>query len=364
MPLRKPTICIVTCYHQPDYIRAVTLRKGLVDSDVFQDVIVIKNRHTGIRRYTDVLIDLIKIRLTKNPDTYLITFRAYEILPFVLAIGYGKKIIYDEFINPVEWFVYEHKYFSGRLAFLGTALRRIFTALMRRTSHILTDTASHADYSSHLMNIPRDHYASIPVATDESVFRPLPTIQPPADTFTVLYYSSVLPLHGVQYVLDAAVLLSQHADITFRIIGGKQPFQLDVQAAIAKGAHIVYEKWVDYDKLPEAFAKSNLCIGGPFGDTLQSRFVITGKTYQILSSAKPVLVGKNQETALFTDKKNALVVPQADAQAIADAVLWAYDNPKKLDSIAREGSKLYTAHLSSKRVAADLRHLFVNKHIF
>lgn len=359
---RKPTICIVTCYRQPDYLRAATLRQGLKDSKVFGEVTIVKNRHTNVLRYADVLLELLKVRFTKNPDAYLITFRGYEILPLILMIGAGKKILYDEFINPVEWFVYEHKHLVGPLSFFGYLLRIFYSKMMKYTQVVIADTDSHAGYSAKLMSLPTSKYFVIPVGADESIFKPLPS--PTKKQFRVLYYGNMLPLHGIEYVLDAAVKLATNSNIEFHIVGGKHEVAEAVKSAQLKGARIHYDSWVEYSKLPEIFEQSNVCLGGPFGNTVQAQYVVTGKTYQFLASTRATIVGKNQETRLFTDKKDALVVPQADSDAIARVIEWAYAHPNELQVIAGNGRKLYERSFSSKQIASDLGRLFATKHIF
>lgn len=352
--MTKPSVCVVTCYKQPDYVRAVALRQGLKETELFKEVIVVKNTSSGVKRYFETLGRLIKVRFSKNPEVYVLTFRGYETLSFVRLITAGKQLIYDEFINPVEWFVYEHhKFAPGSLP--AKIMRGVFRWYGKRAAVILTDTQSHADYSADLMNLPIDNYAVIPVGTDETTFKP---VKPKKhDGFRVLYYGNMLPLHGVEYVIDAAKQLASRDDIIFHLVGGKQPVEDLIEQARAAGAHIEYDKWIDYAKLPDAFAKSDLCLGGPFGGTVQSQFVVTGKTYQFMAVARPAVVGENHETHIFSDKKNALVVPQADAEALKDAILWGANNQTKLAEIGEAGRNLYETQFSSKRIADDLARL-------
>jgi glycosyltransferase involved in cell wall biosynthesis len=353
--MKKPSVCIITCYKQPDYVRAVALRQGLRDTGLFEDVITVKNTYTNALRYAEVLGRLIKIRFSKNPDFYVLTFRGYEMLPFVWLLTIGKKLIYDEFINPVEWFVYEHKKFKPD-SVPARLLRSIFRWFGRRAATILTDTQSHADYSAELMSLPITKYRAIPVGTDEKTFHPMAPIA--HDGFRVLYYGNMLPLHGLEYAIDAAKALAGRSDITFHFVGGKQPVVDMISAAQAAGAHIEYDKWIDFQKLPEVFAASDLLLGGPFGGTVQSQFVVTGKTYQFIAAARPAVVGENKESHVFTDKENALLVPQADAEALARVIAWGADNRDELEKIGQRGRKLYEDQFSSKRIASDLTLLF------
>ena len=356
MSKTKPRIaCVVTCYKQPDYVRAVTLARGMEQSGVFDEVIVIRNTAKGIWRYAQVFGQLMRVRFSKNPDVYLATFRAYEILPFLLVIAAGKQVIYDEFINPVEWFVYEHNKL-GLGFFWAAVLRPLYRFLGKRVDYILTDTTSHAEYSAGLMNLPLDTYRAIPVSTDEKMFHPLANTAT-GKPFKVLYIGNMLPLYGVEYVIEAAVLLADNPDIEFTI-AGNDAVAAKIIDAKKRGARIHHQGWVQYTDFPDLFRAHDLLMAGPFGKTIQSQFVITGKAYQFLAMGLPVVIGENKESHAFADKQNALIVPPQNAKALQETIKWAANHPNELRKIAANGRKLYEKEYSSARVAADLRLLF------
>ena len=101
-------LAIITCYKHPDYVRAKTLRAAARSLDNVE-VIVVKNTQRGVLRYPEVLWRVLWVRLRLRPDVYLVTFRGYEIFPFVRTLSIGKTMWYDEFINPIEWAMMEHK---------------------------------------------------------------------------------------------------------------------------------------------------------------------------------------------------------------------------------------------------------------
>lgn len=341
-------IAVVTCYRHPDYVRAITLRDAVVD--LGYELVVVRNRSRGVRRYLEVASTLWQLR-RDPPDAYIVTFRAFEILPVVLALASGRPVVYDEFINPVEWFVEEHrKLRDGSLA--ARALRGAFRALMRRCAVVLADTESHARHAAELMELPRSRWAVVPVGTDERTFRPLD--RRPSSPFRVLYYGSMLPLHGLDVLLGAAVLLADRADIAFDVVGGTAADAARVEAAVARGANVNHRSWVPYEELPALFATCGLAVGGPLGGTVQSRFVITGKTYQFLASGVPTLIGANEESSVFTHGGDALVVAQGDPVAVADACRWAADNPEALAEIGRRGRALFALRWSRQHVARAL----------
>ncbi|HET7320209.1 MAG TPA: glycosyltransferase [Candidatus Saccharimonadales bacterium] len=338
-------IAIVTCYDQNDYIRARTLRTAFAAAPGVE-TLIIRNENKGLKRYIEVPLKILRARFRDKPDAYVITFRGYEMLLYMVLTLVRKPIIFDEMVNFTEWMV-EHKIFKeGSLPY--GLFRWWYGRLARHARIILADTEAHADYSAELNKLDRARYVYVPVATEESIFYPKPAEK--AVPFTVFYYGHMLPLHGLQYVIDAALALKENQNIKFYFVGGKDKVAEACANAIKQGAKIVNEKWRPFEELPDIARASSLTLGGPFGNTTQAQYVVTGKTYQFLALGAPVLVGKNQVNEGFKDKVNCLMVPQADANALADAITWAYEHPGELKSIGQAGRKLYEEHLSQRVV--------------
>lgn len=336
-------IAVVTCYFQPDYVRARTLRTAIKAAPDTQ-VIIIKNRHKGMARFVEVPAKLMMTRLTQKPDAYVITFRGYEMLLLMVHTLVRKPIIFDEMVNFTEWMEENGKLKPGTLAY--RLFRRWNGWMVGHARFVLADTDAHAKFSAKLNGLALDRYRTIPVGTDEEVFHPQAPSKSADKKFTVFYYGHMRPLHGLDYVLEAARLLKDQPDISFRFIGGKEKDKQACLQAASEGAHVTHESWLAFDELPKAAAQAGLTLGGPFGGTTQAKLVVTGKTYQFLALGTPVLIGRNEVNAHFENKVNSLVVDQADAQAIANAVTWAKEHPKELKKIGEKGRRLYEKHFS------------------
>ncbi|CAN5672402.1 hypothetical protein BH23PAT1_BH23PAT1_1220 [soil metagenome] len=351
----KRKIVVVTCYKKPDYIRGVVLRSALSRLPDM-DVLIIKNKTTGIFRYTEVIIKLVKLRVIQNPDVYIITFRGYEILPIVRLICMGKRIIYDEFISPIEWIAYEHK----KVKIEGLPhkiLTWFYSKFAGGVDVIFADTDSHARFSAQLLGLSIKKYVVVPVGTDEKVFKRIQHIKgnPRAKKFKVFYYGSMLPLHGLEYVCEAAVELAKHdKNIEFHLIGGGKEADDLIQQAVGAGASIVHEQWVDFKELPKYVEKSDVCLGGPFGATVQSQMVITGKTYQFLASGKATIIGRITQKTHFVDKENCLLVEQGSPEGLIESLRWAKQHRNELRVIGNNGRKLFDKQFSVERISTLL----------
>ncbi len=355
-PDKHLLVVSITCYFNPDYVRSRTIRTALLD-DPSVALVIIKNRHTGLLRFPEVLWKLLVVRIRVRPDAYLLNFRGYELLPFLVLIAGRKPIVFDELVNPVL-VVNEHRTQKRgviKMLMCGwVVLARLYYVLLKRCTVILSDTPAHAAYSAQLAGIDPKRYAAVPVGTDETLFYPQKTAPRPSGIFQVFMYSTGgQPLHGIPIVLEAARLLKKHTDIEF-VLSGKGLIAERAAEARKDGAHIKHTEWIPFETLPDIIRSSGICLGGPFGDTVQAQYVITGKTYQFLACAAPVIVGKSETLKLFSDKINSLVVPQADPRALADAILWAKNHPKQLTAIAREGRKLYETQFSQQIIACDV----------
>lgn len=354
-----PKILVVTCYFDPDYVRARTLRSALARLPGVE-VVVVKNSAKGLLRYPQTMWRLWQAKRRQKPDVYLLTFRGQEILPFVLLLAGKKPVWFDEFIIPLAWASQEKHRLSPAIA-LQKVLARVmavpYKRWLRRCTLLLADTAADADISARLSGVPRSKYVVVPVGAEEELFTPRRTLNPPSKTFEVFFCGNMRPLYGLEHVLRAAELL-KHESVHFQIAGGKQQAESDVMAAKACGANIDYVRWLPYEQFPDTMRKAGVCLAGPFGDTPQAHRVISGKTYQMLACAAPTIVGESPATnAVFHHKKDTLLVPQAAPRALASLILWARDHPDKLQEIGRQGRALYEKELSVAAIARILRPL-------
>ena len=365
-------LCIITCYNQPDYIRTKTLRAAANSLEGIE-VMTAKNSHTGLLRYFEVFWKVLKLRLTASPDVYLLTFRGYEMLLPIRLLSVGKTLIYDEFVNPIEWVALEQRQveakqnsgkmyatvvtlFSKLVVFVVSSgiFKWFYRLLVNSVDLVLADTDSHAKASAQITGVKRSKIMGIHVGTDEATFKASQSAEGKNKVFTVFYYGNMLPLHGLDYVIEAASAMKEVA-IKFVLVGGNAKVAKNVANAVKKGANIEYHEWVKFEKLPAMMQQADLCLAGPFGNTFQAQYVITGKSYQYLAMGRPTLIGENEESHHFINKKNVLIVPQADTGALVSTLHWAMRHKKELSTIGSEGRKLYEEKFSLPHIAEQLQ---------
>lgn len=352
------TVCYILSYYSPEYVRTTTMVDALLKID---DVRLLQARNTarGIIRYLQTLCKLIKIRLHYNPDYYILGFRGYEIFWFVRVIAMHKILIYDHLMSPYDSLLNEKKKISLG-GFLDFFVYRYEKWVLHHADVVLTDTPSHKVYFAGLFHLPLKKIHAVPVGADEKLFTPAvyPSVLP-SKKFEVLFYGSFLPLHGVDIILQAALILKEEP-IHFLLIGGNRVDLTDFHRTIDLGQlqNVSHRHWVRFDELPGLIRHAAIGLGGPFGKTGQGQRVITGKTFQFMAMGQPVIIGETDEEAGFIDKENCLIVPQGNAKALAQAIKWASNHRHELDEIGNRGRQLYLEKFSIDNIKNRMSVLF------
>jgi len=356
--MKKISVCYVLSYYSPRYVRTEALIKALQKIEEIE-LHQARNSSKGNLRYFETLWKLLIIRFFHNPQYYILGFRGYEIFWIVRLITLGRFLIYDHMMSPYDSLVYEKK--SIRSAgLLNRAIYFYEKSILKSADLVLTDTEIHRRYFHSLFGTPFEKIVAIPVGTDEKLFQLSGPLNAKSEFFEVLYFGSFLPLHGMDIILKAASKL-RDKPINFVLIGGNRTdlssFQ-QMQKEL-KLKNITHIDWVEFEELPQYIAQSDIGLGGPFGNTGQAGRVITGKTFQFLAMAKPVIVGLHVDNDDgFENQVNCLLVPQGDELALADAILWAFEHKDNLNEIGRSGYELYSARYSTLQISKKLTRVF------
>ena len=347
-------VCYILSYYFPQYVRTQSLIAGLERLE-HVEVFTAINKNTGLFHYFETLFKLIWIQLRHRPDVYILGFRGYELFGIIRLLTLGKPLIFDHMMSPYDSLVYEKEKVRPN-SLLAKFIYRYEKWVLKTSQLVLTDTTLHKNHFTTHFQLANNHVHIIPISTNESLFHPQPanTAAKP-DCFRIFFYGSFLPLHGIDVILKTAVSL-KHLPIQFTLVGGHKLDLTHFHEQIKQQNldNIEHLPWVDYQTLPQHIANANLCLGGPFGNTPQAQRIVTGKTVQFLAMEKPTIVGKIEGYDMFVDRKNCLLVPQADAITLTDAIQWAYHHQEALPDIAQQGNELYHNHFSIEQISRYL----------
>jgi glycosyltransferase involved in cell wall biosynthesis len=350
------SVCYILSYHDPNYNRTRTLVRALQKLDDIQ-IYQARNSSKGIWRYFETLWKLIAIRASQKIDFYILGFRGYELFWPVRIITFGKPLIYDHMMSPYDSLLNERKWIKEG-SFIEKFVYLYEKSVIDNSDIILTDTDIHKKYFDELFKVNSQKILEIPVGADEELFHIHNThnLDKPV-TFEILFYGTFLPLHGIDVILGAASRLRDY-QIHFTLIGNNKSKRYHQMIKQASLGNVTYTEWIAFEHLPQLIAQADLGLGGPFGNTGQAHRVITGKTFQFLAMAKPVVVGELAGNYGFEDKVNCLVVPQGNEKALAETIYWAFRHKTDIEQIGRQGYELYQSRYSIKEISEKLKKVF------
>jgi glycosyltransferase involved in cell wall biosynthesis len=285
-------------------------------------------------------------------DLVYVGFYGYLIL-LLLRLIYSKPILFDAFTSNYDTLVNDRKTIRSNsiLSHLAYWLDWISCHV---ASHILLDTHKHIDYFVKSYHLSANKLSAIPVGCNEAIFYKQPFSTRNQQT-TVLYYSSYLPLHGVDIVVEAASLLRDE-NIIFRLIGdGLTKKQVIQRASELNLQNVVFLPNTDLKNLASEIAHADICLGGHFGSSEKAKRVIPGKIYQILAVGRPLIATNTPANLeLLTPGYDSLLCAPGDAKGLARLISQLHHNPELRETLANRGGQLFHERCSETSIQAIL----------
>jgi glycosyltransferase involved in cell wall biosynthesis len=340
------------CTARASYTRNETLLASLREH--YRVLAVSSDRGTYPQRLATVLPRAV-LRL-QTSDIVVAGFLAQPLAPLLRLPGRSRLLVADAFISLYETLC-EDRGAIRPSSPVARVARWLDSSLLRRADLILTDTLANADYLSDAYGICRERFVAIYVGANEQLFHPRP--QPRSDNrFQVFYYTTYLPLHGVDVVIRAASLLAGQDDIRITIVGdGPERPRVQRIAAQLGVRNVSFVDPVPYKHLPGMIAAADVCLGGHFNaQNAKARRVVPGKVFQFTAMGKPTLAGACPGVReAFTDGADAVLVPMGDPEALAAGVLRLASDPELRVRIGRGGLERFRRDYSLQATARRLR---------
>ena len=200
----------------------------------------------------------------------------------------GSKIHWDMFISLYDSVVNDREMMSKYHPFSLLLFSTEWLAC-RMADTVFMDTEPHAAYIGKLFNLPCDSVEWVPVGVESRHF-PRQQYQNSFEpgNIKVLFYGQFIPLHGVDTILDAAIL-DKSGHIQWTIVGkGQLSAHIDKRIEQEKIKSITRIDWEPYDKLVNLIHKCDICLG-IFGTSQKAQNVIPNKLYQVMAVGKPFI---------------------------------------------------------------------------
>lgn len=300
-----------------DYLRNVQELKLLQDSASHVDVIGCKDKSYA-KRLLKIYAKLL-FSCFKSYDCIFIGFAPQLILPVFKWKFRNKEIIMDFFISVYDTMVFDRKKFREN-DIAAKLCKFLDKKCIHSADYVISDTIAHGDYFSSEFEYDRDKISTLYLKADTSIYKKTSALKPDTlkDKYVVLYFGSILPLQGVDIILEAVELLKDKKDIFFYIIGpikdGYKKYE---------GDSVEYISWLPQEKLAKYISYADLCLAGHFNkDINKAKRTIPGKAYIYEAMDKPMILGENPAThELYHEDDKHFFIEMGSPKKLAEKIV-------------------------------------------
>jgi glycosyltransferase involved in cell wall biosynthesis len=241
---------------------------------------------------------------------------------------------------------------------LVRSLKRLSRFLYRHSDRVVTVGNGYKDEIHRRYGIPSAKMSVVPNGIDTSLFVPGPRENPLrqeygwGDRFVVLYLGTHGMAHGLSGVLEAARLLQDASAIRFIFVGeGAEKDDLKRRAAEGKLENVQFIDQQPKKRVPLFYAACDLGLV-TLRDTPLFQSVLPSKIFEYLGMERPIILSVGGEARrLVEDAGAGIYVPPDKPEALAQAILKAYQERHALSAMGRRGREYVLAHYDRQALA-------------
>lgn len=260
--------------------------------------IIYSEKQQYVFRIIEVWIKILKYDV-KNIDIILIGFAPQLVLPFFYWKIRNKKIIIDFFISLYDTLINDRKKFCDK-GIISSICHWIDSDTLKKADYVIADTKADAKYFIREFKSDADKFMTMYLEADSSIYYPRQQHKRLnlTDKYVVLYFGSILPLQGVDVILEVIRQFKGEKSIFFQMIG---PIPKKYNKPIQE--NVEYIEWLNQKELAEYIANADLCLAGHFNEKIdKAKRTIPGKAYIYNAMCKPMVLGDNEANReLFSD---------------------------------------------------------------
>jgi glycosyltransferase involved in cell wall biosynthesis len=279
-------------------------------------------------------------------DAVIVGYPGHFDVPRARRLAGRRPLIFNPLVSLHDTLVSDRGRFR-RGSFAARVLAVVDRRALRLPDLVVADTDANGDFLAELAEIPRSRVQTCLVGAEERLFH---SGWRPDHPFRALFIGKLIPLHGLDVILEAARLAPE---IQVRVIGSGQLDELLKE----RPSNVEWRDWVEYEQLPDEYWSAG-CALGIFAPSEKAARVIPNKAFQALACGTPLITADTRGAReLLVDGKSALLVPPGDPVALAAAMRRLAADPELARQLGAGGREAYEEQASEEVLGARWRAL-------
>lgn len=293
-------------------------------NDLYECVEVIgSQKKSYVKRILEIYASILRYNF-KETDIVFIGFAPQLILPIWRWKFRNKVIVIDFFISVYDTFVNDRKKFKSN-SIVAKFMKLIDRHVLKVADYYVADTKEHAKYFQTEFGAEVETANVLYLEADKKFYYPR-RVDKKDTRYTVLYFGSILPLQGVEVILQALEVLKNEDKIHFIMVG---PIGSKYKKVYSD--NIEYIDWLPQEKLSDYIAEADLCLAGHFNAEIgKARRTIPGKAYIYESMNKKMILGDNNANReLFEEDERHCFVKMGDYNELANKIRFLAEEERQ-----------------------------------
>ncbi|MEO0435993.1 MAG: glycosyltransferase [Pseudomonadota bacterium] len=266
------------------------------------------------------------------------------------------RLIADAFLELQSTVVEDRKLISK-----GSLAEKLVLAFQRFTltsaDGLLIDTEPQRNVLKAALGEGCPPVIALPVGIDEDLWTALPDA-PLGARATVLFWGTLIPLHGVEVIVDAAELLERSgAPIDIELVGDGQAAERLAEKLSQKQLKTLSwdRRLLDTEELRKKVSKAHICLG-IFGGSQKAASVVPYKVHQALAANRATITRASTALTDSFDEESGLIPCNAeDPRALANTISELTDRLRK--GWRPQTRSIYDAQFSQRVLRDRLREV-------
>lgn len=272
---------------------------------------------------------------------------------YIVAKLAGKKLVFNPLLIIYVGFS-EEQAILKKDTILAKGIKLLESLAYRCCDLVFADTPFQKKFLTDVFGVPESKLTVLAIGADDKYYAYTPYTNT-TKKINVVYYGLYSPIHGVEYIIEAAHKLKDNKNIVFTMVGNGNKFSENFEKAKKLGlTNITFHHDKPVSEHPAIIEKGDIFLGFLAKHPTVDR-VIPNKVYQGLALNKVVLTADAPVTrSVFTHKENMYLVKPADTLALVTALTELQENPQLRKHIATNGYQLFKANYTPTAVGKQL----------
>ncbi len=209
---------------------------------------------------------------------------------------------------------------------------------------------------------PRDDYVICPTGADTSIFKKQVHTPSKSGNFELLFVGRMVDQKGVMYLCQAMRILRDSGAKVHLTMAGDGAAMPKVKKYVKKYQledYITLPGWVQLQDQPEYYSIADVFVGPSIEDENGWREGFGGVFAEASAMGVPVIASNTGGISdVVKDGVTGLLVPQKNAQALADAIIKLKNDPELLKKLAKAGPDFIENNYSLNVTVKKYRKIF------